>query len=164
MYSTKTRQSKFIIRQIFKPENKITRLLSLYTADKPLANTTNQDNNLEERKNITEDKLDLNGYLVSHPNETFLIKVEGESGVGLGVYPGDILIVDQNIETRDGKMVVGVLNNKFTVKFLKVKGKQLFFAAEEQKTSDIEITPELKFEMWGVVSYIIHKPHLPTYN
>jgi DNA polymerase V len=161
MFSTKFRQSKFIIKQIFKPENKINRLLPAYTAHEPSKTEVNLEEPTE-KKNITEEKLDLNGYLISHPQDTFLIKVEGESGTNLGVYPGDILIVDQNIESRDGKMVAGVLNNKFTVKFIKVKGKQLFFAAEGAELTDTEITPELKFEMWGIVSYIIHKPQLPT--
>jgi hypothetical protein len=42
-----------------------------------------------------------------------------------------------------------------------MKGKQLFFAAESEENEDIEITPGMKFEMWGVVSYVIHKPQTP---
>jgi DNA polymerase V len=158
MYLTKSRQAQLIVKQIFKPENKITRTLPVYITHNEIEN---ENFSLEQQQPANlEDKLDLNGYLISHPSETFLVKVEGVAMKEVGVHPGDILIVDQSNQSRDERLVVGILNNKFTIKFLKVKGKQLFFASDSADIPDTEITPELGFDMWGVVTYIIHKPQL----
>ncbi len=159
MYLTKTRQSKFVIKQIFEPEQKIKRILPVYTTpNNEINESTPEALEPQIKKSSIEEKLDLNGYLISHPGDTFIIKIEGESAPHLGVYSGDILIIEQRTESRDGKLVVGTLNNKFTIKFLKVKDKQLFFAADLPGGKDSEVKPDTGFEMWGMVSYIIHKP------
>lgn len=151
-FITKTKPPGFIVKQIFKPEQKIIRTLPAYIT--PVENK-------EFSAPTIDDTLDLNGYLISHPSETFLIKIGGEHTVSPNVNSGDILVVSQSNENRDGKLVVGMLDNKFVIKYLKMKGKQLFFAAESEENEDIEITSVMKFEMWGVVSYVIHKPQTP---
>lgn len=147
-YITKTKPSGFIIKQMFKPEQKIVRTLPSYCTNEMITTPT------------IDETLDLNGYLISHPSETFLIKIAGEHSLSL-VQSGDILVVSQSSENRDGKMVVGMLDNKFVIKFIKMKGKQLFFAAESEEDGDMEISQTTKFEMWGVVNYVIHKPQTP---
>jgi DNA polymerase V len=164
MYFMKTRHPKLSIRQIFRPENKINRILPVYTPQDPTEQNNTAENNSEsELKEISsqasgEERLDLNGYLIAHPSETFLVKIEGDAMNSLGLYSGDILVVDQVVENRDGRLAVGILQNKFTVKFLKVKGKQLFFASDKPELPDQEVTSQLGFDMWGVVTYVIHKP------
>lgn len=148
--------SKIVVKQLFRPDSKITRELPVY---EPGTKATTSSANPEQ---AVEESIDLNGYLINHPTATFLVKVTGESSPALGIAPGDMLVVDQAVPTRDGKMVVGVVNNKFTVKFLKMKGTRLFFAAENANEVDIEVTTDMKFSLWGVVTYIIHKPELPS--
>jgi DNA polymerase V len=164
-YSIKTRQSNFTVKQIFRPEQKILRNLPVYHAFKSLTpnpETITEENPAEKIANLAhtsiDESLDLNGYIISHPSETFLVKIAGDTHSSLNVSAGDILVVNQTNENRDGKLVVGNLENKFVIKYLKTKGKQLYFAAETEDQEDIEITPGMKFEMWGVVTYVIHKP------
>lgn len=54
--------------------------------------------------------LDLNSHLVKHPAATFFVRVAGDSMVGAGIHPGDILVVDRSLEPVDGKIVIAVLN------------------------------------------------------
>jgi DNA polymerase V len=147
---------KIVIKQIFRPDNKISREIPIYN---PEIKTVKPGGTVEQP---VEENIDLNGYLVSHPTSTFLVKVAGEQAPHLGIFPGDLLVVDQTTSTRDGKMVVGILNNKFVIKFLKMKGTKLFFAADNANGSDSEILATTKFNLWGVVTYIIHKPELST--
>lgn len=167
-YYTKTRGPSFTAKQIFKPEQKISRTLSVYTAFQNTTLSTTEEvsdsifsENFQTIHANTDDTLDLNGYLISHPSETFLIKIAGDTQSSLAISAGDLLVVTQSTENRDGKLVVGMLDGKFVIKYLKVKGKQLFFAGELPGQADSEITSETKFELWGIVSYIIHKPSLP---
>ena len=102
-------------------------------------------------------KLDLNEHLIKNPSSSFLIKVKGDSMIDAGINSGDILIVDRSLEPADGKIVIGVIDNEFTVKRIICKGKKLFLQAENKTYSPIEITEDMEFKIWGVVSYAIHK-------
>jgi hypothetical protein len=150
--------SKIIIKHFFRPENKISRQLPVYyppqTSERAIEDIVMSPVSNDNR----DDKLDLNGYLISHPSSTFLVKISGEPSAHLGLSPGDLLIVDQTLEVLDGSMVVGAMNESFFVSFIKIKNKQLYLASEQLHEPDIRIVPELKCSIWGVVSYTIHKP------
>jgi len=101
--------------------------------------------------------LDLNEHLVKHPAATFFVKVEGHSMQGAGIFPGDILIVDRALKPKNGSIILAVLEGDFTVKRIMMKGKQIFLKAENPRYPPIEITEEKDFQVWGVVTYIIHQ-------
>lgn len=104
-----------------------------------------------------EKKLDLNEHLIKNPSSTFLLKVKGDSMTDAGINDGDILVVDRSIEPSDGKIVIGVVDSEFTVKRILKKGKKLFLQAENKDYKPIEITEDMDFKIWGIVSYAIHK-------
>lgn len=104
-----------------------------------------------------EETLDLNQHLISHPTATFFVKVEGYSMVNAGIYPGDILIVDRSLEPVHKKIVIAIVDGELTVKRLfREKGKW-FLAAENPEYEPLEITGDMSFKIWGVVTYAIHK-------
>ncbi len=49
-----------------------------------------------------EKTLDLNEFLIRHPQATFFVRVRGKSISGAGISDGDILIVDRSIEPLHG--------------------------------------------------------------
>ncbi|WGL60617.1 translesion error-prone DNA polymerase V autoproteolytic subunit [Pigmentibacter sp. JX0631] len=101
-------------------------------------------------------KIDLNEYIVKHPEATFYVKCQGDSMLGAGIHPGDILVVDRSLIAANGNIVVAVVNGEFTVKKLIMRGKNIFLAAENQNYSDLLITECMEFEIWGVVTTVIH--------
>jgi DNA polymerase V len=104
-----------------------------------------------------EETLDLNKHLISHPMATYFVKVEGYSMVNAGIYPGDILIVDRSLEPAHKKIVIAVVDGELTVKRLfREKGKW-FLAPENPEFEPLEITDDMSFKIWGVVTYAIHK-------
>jgi len=104
-----------------------------------------------------EKKLDLNELIVTHPTSTFFVKVQGESMVDAHIHSGDILVVDRSLNLKNGSIVVAILNGEFTVKRFLQKGDEIFLLPENQAFSKIKISKEDSFEIWGVVSYIIHQ-------
>ena len=104
-----------------------------------------------------EKKLDLNEYLISNPSSTFFVKVNGHSMVNAGILDGDILIVDRSKEASDKRIVIAVLNGEFTVKRIRKKSGKLLLLPENEQYPPIEVTPEMDFRIWGVVTYAIHK-------
>jgi len=103
-----------------------------------------------------EKTLDLNELLVQKPAATFFVRAEGESMLGAGIHPNDILVVDRSIEPVPGKIVICALNGELTVKRLERDGEQWKLKAENPAYPDIAIHDELEMVIWGVVTNVIH--------
>jgi DNA polymerase V len=101
--------------------------------------------------------LDLHELLISHPAATFFVRVEGDSMKGAGMQSGDILVVDRSLAPQNGKIVVALLNGEFTVKRLKMEEKKVYLIPENPRYPTLEVTAESDFQIWGVVTYVIHR-------
>jgi len=104
-----------------------------------------------------EDKLDLNKHLVKHPAATFFVRAIGDSMVGAGIHCGDLLIVDRSLEARDKSVVIAVVNGELTVKRIRIRKKKITLEPENKSYSAQEINENMEFEVWGVVTSVIHK-------
>jgi DNA polymerase V len=104
-----------------------------------------------------EKTLDLNEHLIKHPAATFFVRVEGNSMIGSGIHSGDILIVDKSLEPGQSSIVVAAINGDFTVKRIKKEGNRFFLMPENPKYEPIDVAGDMQVEIWGVVTYVIHK-------
>jgi DNA polymerase V len=103
-----------------------------------------------------EKTLDLNELLVKKPTATFFARAQGESMLGAGIHPNDILVIDRSIEPVPGKIVVCALNGELAVKRLKRLEDQWVLASENPFYPDIRLNEELDMVVWGVVTNVIH--------
>ncbi len=103
-----------------------------------------------------EDKLDLNKHLVKNPAATFFVRVMGDSMVKAGIHDGDLLVVDRSIEPRDKNVVIAAVNGELTVKRIRIKKNKLALEPENENYQSQEIHEEMEFEVWGVVTNVIH--------
>jgi len=103
-----------------------------------------------------ENQLDLNKFLIQHPAATFFIRVEGDSMINAGIHSGDLLIVDRAVEVRHGRIVVAQINGEFTVKRIEHVGAHTYLVPENKNFKSQRITDEMSFDVWGVVTYVIH--------
>ncbi len=101
--------------------------------------------------------LDLNELLISHPAATFFVRVAGDSMQGAGIFSGDTLVVDRSLEATDNKIVVAIVNGEFTVKRLRLKEGRISLVPENPNFPTIEVKEGSDFQVWGVVTYVIHK-------
>jgi DNA polymerase V len=105
-----------------------------------------------------EPKLDLNQFLIKHPSATFFVKVQGNSMVNAGIHNEDILIVDRALEPKNGDIAVCVIDGEFTVKRLQIIDNELYLSPENGDFNPIKVTEFQDFKVWGVVTFVIHKP------
>ncbi len=103
-----------------------------------------------------EKTLDLNDLLIQKPAATFFVRAEGESMLGAGIHPNDILVVDRSIEPVAGKIVICALNGELTVKRLKTLSPEVVLAAENPEYTDIIVHESIELIIWGVVTNVIH--------
>jgi DNA polymerase V len=103
-----------------------------------------------------EGKLDLNKHLIKHPAATFFVRVTGDSMIDAGIHEGDILIVDRALEPVHGSIVIAVVDGELTVKRIKRSQGKLFLVPENKQYLPLQIHEETNFEVWGVVTNVIH--------
>lgn len=103
-----------------------------------------------------EKRLDLNELLINKPASTFFVRAEGESMLGAGIHPGDILVVDRSVHAATGKVVVCALDGELTVKRLRSKEGKLVLAPENPDYPDIPLKEGVDMVIWGVVTSVIH--------
>lgn len=103
-----------------------------------------------------EGKLDLNKHLIKHPAATFFVRVTGDSMINAGIHPGDILIVDRSLEPADKKVVIAVIDGELTVKRIRMIQNKIILMPENENYKPLQIEKEMSFEIWGVVTNVIH--------
>jgi len=103
-----------------------------------------------------EGRLDLNRHLIKHPAATFFVRVAGDSMIDAGIHPGDILVVDRALEPQDSNVVIAVIDGELTVKRISQRHGKLFLMPDNEAYQPLEILAEMEFEVWGVVTSVIH--------
>jgi|ERR1051325_3970459 DNA polymerase V len=98
---------------------------------------------------------DLAEHLIKHPQDTFYVRVRGNSMDGAGINDGDILIVDRALDPHPSDIVVASTNDGFTVKqFSKERGRlRLLPANPEYKPVEIDEDARI----CGVAIFAIHR-------
>lgn len=103
-----------------------------------------------------EKKLDLND-LIEHPHATFFARVSGNSMCGTGIFDGDIVVVDRSLEVVVGRVIIAVVNGEMLIKRVNKQGDRLFLLAENPDYPPLEVTDGMDFQVWGVVTNVVHK-------
>ena len=105
-----------------------------------------------------EDDIDLNSHLITNAPATFIIRVQGKSMTYVGIYDGDLLIVDKSLNPKNFSTVIANVNEELVVKTL-IKSKETnYLTSGSKNTSDrINLTDNPEIIIWGVVTYVIHK-------
>ena len=105
-----------------------------------------------------EDDIDLNSHLITNAPATFIIRVQGKSMTNVGIYDGDLLIVDKSLNPKNFSTVIANVNEELVVKTL-IKSKEAnYLTSGSKNTSDrISLTDNPEIIIWGVVTYVIHK-------
>jgi DNA polymerase V len=63
-------------------------------------------------------RIDLAQLLIKHSQATYFLRASGHSMTEVGIFDGDILVVDRAIKPRNTHIVVAIVDGEFTVKLL----------------------------------------------
>ena len=101
--------------------------------------------------------LDLNQLLIKNNPATFFAYAKGDSMISNGIHNGDLLIIDRSITVKNNDIVIASLYGELIVKrFGIIKGRKYLIPGNNKyKTLNIDSIPN--FEIWGIVTYSIHK-------
>ena len=107
-----------------------------------------------------EEDIDLNIHLIKNAPATFLIRVQGKSMSDVGIYDGDLLVVDKSLKPKNLSKVIANVNDELVVKsFIKEKDLQFLSSGPKNTDDKIIINPNSNIFVWGVVTYVIHSTY-----
>lgn len=104
--------------------------------------------------------LSLDALLIEHPSATFIGHASGDSMQGVGIFCGDILVVDRQVEVKNHDVIVANYNGEFICKILDIP-QRLLLSANSQFSS-MAINSHDTFTIEGVVIRSI-RCHHPIY-
>ena len=73
-----------------------------------------------------------------HDDEYFALRVRGESMLGVGILPDDLVVVHQQPAANNGEIVVALLGDEATVKRLKRQGREVWLLPENPAYQPID--------------------------
>ena len=106
---------------------------------------------------FTELSISLDKHLIQHPAATFMAYANGNSMLHAGIHHDDILIIDRSLNARNGDIIIAVLYGEFTVKQLSIINNTFFLVPKNPQYSPVQISAEMDFEVWGIVTHSIRK-------
>ena len=104
-----------------------------------------------------EDDIDLNTHLIKNIPSTFLIRAQEKSMNNVGIYDGDLLVVDRSLDPKNFSTVIVNINEELVIKsFLKEKDQSFLTSGSKKLKDKINLTENPEIFIWGVVTYVIH--------
>ena len=101
------------------------------------------------------DLVTIDDYLIRVPSKTSLVRVKGESMIDAGIHDGDIIVVEQQPNANIGDIVVAIVDNEFTVKYLD-REKGAFVLKPANKAFPV-IRPRGRLEIFGVMAGLVRR-------
>jgi DNA polymerase V len=108
-------------------------------------------------EDYVEGKLDLNEHLIPRPSATFMVRAMGDSMTGVGIFSGDILVVDRSLQPKHGSIIIAVIDAELTVKRLYRRKGVIRLEAANPAYPSITVSEDMELWCWGVVTAAIHQ-------
>lgn len=101
------------------------------------------------------DTMSIDEYLISNPQATYLLKVDGDSMIDAGIHPGDLVLIQKNLAPRTGDIVVAEVDGEWTLKYFSRESGRVVLKAANKKYPPI--IPRQELVIAGVVIANVRK-------
>ena len=101
------------------------------------------------------DTISLDDFFIQNRLSMFMLKVSGDSMVGAGILPGDMVLVDKSLTPANGDIVIAEVDGEWTMKYLKKQRNGVILEPANDNYKSIKPSRELKIA--GVVTAVMRK-------
>lgn len=101
------------------------------------------------------DTVSLEEFLVSRPDATFMLRVDGDSMIEAGILPGDIVLIERGRQPRNGDIVIACVDGEWTMKYYYKTGRDVRLEPANSRYKTIRPRHALSVE--GVVCSVVRK-------
>ena len=105
--------------------------------------------------------LSLDELLITHPNATFVGLANGTSMEKVGIFSGDLLIVNRATEVKNGSVIVANYNGNFICKIFDKTNNRLLSASDNHQP--VYLNESDVFQLEGTVPVSVRK-HDESFN
>lgn len=96
--------------------------------------------------------VDLNKRFYTDLDTAYLLEIEGDSMIGAGIQPGDLVSADYSRQARNHDIIVAALNGEMLVKRLLHEHGITYLVSENHHYQRREIFPDDSFQVLAVVT------------
>lgn len=101
------------------------------------------------------DTINIEEFLVSRPDATFMLRVDGDSMIDAGILPDDIVLIERGKHPRNGDIVIACVDGAWTMKYYYKTGEDV--RLEPANTGYSIIRPQRSLSIEGVVCSVVRK-------
>lgn len=107
-----------------------------------------------------EQQISLDQILDIKAPHIYLVRIEGSSMEGAGIFDGDLAIVDRSIAPEHGHIVIAAVNSEPLCKRLNKRGDEIVLTSENPRYPARHILEGDELLVWGVVTFSVrsHDP------
>lgn len=108
------------------------------------------------------DMINIDDYLISNKDSSYMLEVKGESMIDAGIHEGDMVIAEKinsegksGKQVRDGDIVIALVDGGWTMKYYRNRLGKIFLEPANKDFSNIY--PENELEIAAIVKGVIRK-------
>ena len=101
------------------------------------------------------DVISFDDYLVPRPQDSFILRVSGNSMTGAGIMPGDLVIVEKGRTPKNGSIVIAEVDGGWTMKYFRKEKGQAYLEADNPDYPAIR--PKTDLRLIGIVTACVRK-------
>jgi repressor LexA len=103
------------------------------------------------------ESLNLNEWLVEDESKTYMVDVQGDSMKDAGIFDCDTVLVEKTNNFKDGDIVVALMNDGYTVKYLRKQRNTMHLEPANRAYKPIYPTEDNQIQLIAVVKTVIRK-------
>ena len=101
------------------------------------------------------DTINLDQYLVSRPEATYLLTVSGDSMIEAGIHPGDLVLVEKGGVPKKNDIVIAQVDGEWTMKYFGTDRTGVYL--DPANANYTRIRPERSMAIGGIVKAVVRK-------
>ncbi|MCX6208998.1 MAG: translesion error-prone DNA polymerase V autoproteolytic subunit [Bacteroidetes bacterium] len=101
--------------------------------------------------------IDLNEELINNKAATYFFRMNSDAMEQVGIFKGDVLVVDRSLKLLNGKVIVAAVNGELIVRRFEKELNKATLSATNKKFKDIVLDEFTEFNCWGMITYVIHR-------
>ena len=99
----------------------------------------------------------VDSSFIKKTQDSFALKVKGDSMINAGIFEGDVVIVSPTAEAFNGQTVVAMIDDEVTVKVFQKKNNKILLVPENDKYMPIEVEKTKDFKLVGRVVGLVRR-------
>lgn len=101
------------------------------------------------------DTMNIDEYLISNKDATYMLEVKGDSMIDAGIHEGDMVIAERRNNARDGDIVIALVDGGWTMKYYRDRKGKIYLEPANKDFSNIY--PESQLEIAAIVKGVVRK-------